>query len=311
LTQTPRDNGSAPKAEIDYVEALRTPRKYFGLAYVGFIALALVLGVTYLSRLTALTKNSVGPAILADSAGLVTDIPVQFPRNLPPVNVSEIAVSTPELIARGKEAFQANCSSCHGTEGRGDGQAGLMLNPRPRNFHDLKGWTYGSKITQIYKTLEEGIPKTGMAPFNYLPPADRFALAHFVRSLAMGQPMDTHSELAMLDSTYNLSAGRVVPGHIPISKAIVLVAAEAKPLEPVWTLPTGNDEVFRRVVRDPQKALTALIAHHPRFSTAGEFLQVVSPSPEELGFSASVNALTRTEWDELYHYVEGIREHAH
>ncbi len=36
--------------------------------------------------------------------------------------------------AAGKTVFDANCSSCHGTSGKGDGPVGAALNPPPRNF---------------------------------------------------------------------------------------------------------------------------------------------------------------------------------
>jgi mono/diheme cytochrome c family protein len=36
--------------------------------------------------------------------------------------------------AAGKTVFDANCSSCHGTSGKGDGPVGSALNPPPRNF---------------------------------------------------------------------------------------------------------------------------------------------------------------------------------
>ncbi len=36
--------------------------------------------------------------------------------------------------AAGKPLFQANCSSCHGMGGKGDGPVGSVLNPPPRDF---------------------------------------------------------------------------------------------------------------------------------------------------------------------------------
>jgi mono/diheme cytochrome c family protein len=36
--------------------------------------------------------------------------------------------------AAGKAVFEANCASCHGTTGKGDGPVGAALNPPPRNF---------------------------------------------------------------------------------------------------------------------------------------------------------------------------------
>jgi mono/diheme cytochrome c family protein len=36
--------------------------------------------------------------------------------------------------AAGKSLFEANCASCHGTSGKGDGPVGAALNPPPRDF---------------------------------------------------------------------------------------------------------------------------------------------------------------------------------
>lgn len=40
-------------------------------------------------------------------------------------------------IARGNELFQANCASCHGKDGRGDGPAAGALDPRPANLNTM------------------------------------------------------------------------------------------------------------------------------------------------------------------------------
>ena len=36
--------------------------------------------------------------------------------------------------AKGKAIFTANCASCHGDGGKGDGPVGAALNPHPRDF---------------------------------------------------------------------------------------------------------------------------------------------------------------------------------
>lgn len=42
--------------------------------------------------------------------------------------------ATPASIARGKKLYAANCASCHGEKGAGDGPAGAALNPKPANL---------------------------------------------------------------------------------------------------------------------------------------------------------------------------------
>ncbi len=40
-------------------------------------------------------------------------------------------------IAAGKTTFEANCASCHGNAGKGDGPAGTSLNPKPADLTQL------------------------------------------------------------------------------------------------------------------------------------------------------------------------------
>lgn len=42
-------------------------------------------------------------------------------------------------IARGKLVYQAQCASCHGAQGRGDGLAGKALSPKPADLATMAG----------------------------------------------------------------------------------------------------------------------------------------------------------------------------
>jgi mono/diheme cytochrome c family protein len=53
--------------------------------------------------------------------------------------------------AAGKAAYTANCASCHGDAGKGDGPVGAALNPKPRDF---------SKGDFKYDTDKDGKPGT-------------------------------------------------------------------------------------------------------------------------------------------------------
>jgi mono/diheme cytochrome c family protein len=303
------------KAEIDYRDLLRKPSKLFGYSYIYFIVILGGLGYLYVDNLTVIGKNSVSPVVLKDSSAFVQDIAMQSARVLPPVDVMKVSMSTPELLQKGKELFKANCSSCHGDNGEGNGSASATLNPKPRNFHSLQGWTNGSKISQIYKTLQEGITKNGMASFAYLPPADRFALIHYVRSFTTGHPVDTPQELQGLETTYQLSKGSNTPGQIPIQVAEKNVAAESVPSiarinDLVANLNDGSgnmgEDLFVRFAKDKRKALTALILGVPSGSV-DQFIKVVSSDPVQIGFRAEVVQLSAAQWTTLFQYVNGLR----
>lgn len=68
----------------------------------------------------------------------------------------------PKVVAAVKEVWDTKCSTCHGKEGRGDGQAGLALDPRPRNFHD-RGWQGRVTDDHLKKVIVEGGASVGLS----------------------------------------------------------------------------------------------------------------------------------------------------
>jgi len=89
-------------------------------------------------------------------------------------------------VAKAKKLYTTNgCQTCHGDTGMGDGAAGKSLNPKPRNFKDLKGYKQGTSENDVFKTLTDGVDggKTGMVGYKHVPEADRRILAKYVVSL--------------------------------------------------------------------------------------------------------------------------------
>lgn len=92
--------------------------------------------------------------------------------------------SSPESVARGKALFAANCATCHGAEGKGDGDAGKALDPPPRNLHVKDEFKYGTGDRGIYRTIFYGVDGTGMAPLEgTLKPEEMWDIVHFVHTL--------------------------------------------------------------------------------------------------------------------------------
>jgi mono/diheme cytochrome c family protein len=86
-------------------------------------------------------------------------------------------------LAKGKEAFEANCASCHGNLGAGDGPAAAALNPKPRNFKAATSeWKNGKTKEGILKTLKEGIAGGPMVAYPHLEDVHE-ALAEYVLEL--------------------------------------------------------------------------------------------------------------------------------
>jgi mono/diheme cytochrome c family protein len=159
-----------------------------GIAIAQFVVTGVLLGLVatlaYLAGMRSAGKEGGGEATA--TAGHAAS-----------VDVATLLKSTPELIAKGKSLYAVNCASCHGPQGFGDGPAAVALNPKPRNYHEGY-WKYGGGVARIVQTISTGSPGTAMAAFTNIPLEDRFAIAHFERSLAPKQEEDKPEDLAWL-----------------------------------------------------------------------------------------------------------------
>jgi len=71
--------------------------------------------------------------------------------------------NTPENIAKGKSLFEnkGTCFNCHGKTGEGNGPAGAILNPSPRNFTNCK-FHKKRKDGELFWVIKNGSAGTGM-----------------------------------------------------------------------------------------------------------------------------------------------------
>jgi c(7)-type cytochrome triheme protein len=99
---------------------------------------------------------------------------------------------SPEIRKHGEILFQDLCAGCHGKNGDGNGPFAPFLNPQPRDF---SGQTFKRRIDAsdmqsvdigLYRTLSLGIKGTAMPAWSALPPRDRWALVHYVKTFASG-----------------------------------------------------------------------------------------------------------------------------
>lgn len=89
---------------------------------------------------------------------------------------------TPELKEKGKKSYSANCASCHGDTGDGNGPTGKYLTPKPQDFATGK-FKQGDKLEQIFATITDGVKgNLMMASFKHMPEEERWALAYFVQA---------------------------------------------------------------------------------------------------------------------------------
>lgn len=79
--------------------------------------------------------------------------------------------STPESIAAGKRAYDANCAACHGQSAQGAVKAGLTISiideQRGEQPPDLTDghWDHGASDREVFTVIKRGVPTTMMAGF--------------------------------------------------------------------------------------------------------------------------------------------------
>jgi len=84
--------------------------------------------------------------------------------------------------AANMELYTKNCETCHGANLDGNGPSAPYLNPRPRNLLKDK-FKFGDSVTEIEKTIKEGLPGTSMPPFGFLSDKERTDLAAWIHGL--------------------------------------------------------------------------------------------------------------------------------
>lgn len=67
-------------------------------------------------------------------------------------------------LQEGKRLFEANCASCHGSRGLGDGEAGRSLNPRPANIARFAKMPMASDGYLLWTLSEGGKPVNSAMP---------------------------------------------------------------------------------------------------------------------------------------------------
>jgi mono/diheme cytochrome c family protein len=237
------------------------------------------------------------------------EAPASKGRDLPPVDPATVLTANQKLLARGEALFKQNCTSCHGDTGHGDGPAVATLNPKPRNFTQPEKWTRGYRVTDIFTTISAGVKGTGMAAFDFIVPADRMALVHYVRSLGAFDhgPEDPKAIEALADQFR--SKGFHIPNRIPASSAIAKMVREQVAASAL-KLPPPDDtsaaaELLRAVIADPARASRTVAAatHHGDPLALARAWAAGAPGN---GFSPAVATMSKDEWREIMHALLGI-----
>lgn len=226
-----------------------------------------------------------------------TEYPAAAATIVPPIDPKTVMTPNPELMTRGKVVYAQTCATCHGPEGKGDGPAGLGLNPKPRNFTESAGWTNGTRLDEIFRTLAEGIKGTAMVSYADLGKRDRMALVHVVQSLGAFDhgALDPKAQ-ASLESLFT-SAGEVIPNRIPVSAAVRRLTQEAQAVPLVTEI---ERPLVRECISDVGRAVQTLAGIPGWREDAQVFSKGVLAGLSFNGFSPRVATFTQAEWRELH-----------
>lgn len=283
------------------------PIGFMALSYIIVIVSIVGIGLYFVQNQNALVLNQV-PPVINDSLSVIPEISVQSPSVTSAIDLATLTVSTAAMLEKGKQTFTTVCVTCHGAEGKGDGVAGVALNPKPRNFHAADGWKNGRKVSEMYKTLQFGIPGSGMPPYDYLSPEERIAVISYVRTFMTPAPADAPADIAQLDATYKLSQGTQMPGTIPVKGAMAMnISAQSAntqkitlALSKISALNNDDARLFYHVSSAPELALATIINDPGALTGVDQFRTAVLSGLSRNGFSARFSLLSSAEITQLF-----------
>lgn len=290
------------------------PLTFLAASYPYLFVVLLGIGIVYVKNLGSVNENSL-PARMFDSTTIVKELPVSDPAVLTAVDAAMMKKPSDELIAKGKEIYSTSCASCHGADGKGDGAAGVAMNPKPRNFHSKEGWTNSPELSGMWKTLQEGITKNGMAAYDVLPADQRLGLIHYIRNNFMTDPPAiTDATIKEIDDKYQLTKGTFKPGTIPVSGAVTFLEKEdaglvkkldtaLKSLE-LKSKTDAGAKLFLGTVLDKKLALSFLLSNEDWKDGTDSFLKLVKRNLNSNGFKYKVFSMEDSDVEKMFNYLK-------
>jgi high-affinity iron transporter len=103
-------------------------------------------------------------------------------------------------LSRGNVLYSAQCASCHGSKGDGNGPLAATLDPRPIAFTDQER-AQSRSLMALFQVISQGVEGTSMPSFATLTDDDRWALAFFIGSMSYDDAMRAQGEKLWKESS--------------------------------------------------------------------------------------------------------------
>jgi high-affinity iron transporter len=185
-------------------------------------------------------------------------------------------------ITEGKKLFRANCQSCHGSGGAGDGPLSASFTPHPVSFLDDSLMQLISPL-QVFNTARLGVQGTGMKAFDELSNKQLWQIAFFIKSLRFQNKFSGNTD----------SLEKLFRQFQPIVSLSDIAQLSDK-------------EIQERLINSNSKlALVAIRLHHPSKNENNSLSIAISYLDDALVFYKNNNA-AEAEQKAIYGYLEGI-----
>ncbi|MFC7287428.1 iron permease [Herminiimonas sp. KBW02] len=157
------------------------------------------------------------------SRALAAEVLKVYPVPLSPTQVPD--------LKKGGALYQANCASCHGASGNGDGPLAKSLNPPPIALSD-KERAKERSVFSLQQIISHGVAGTSMPSFAQLSEDDRWAIAFFASTMSY---TDADRAAGKKAWTENKSLHNAVPNINALTQATETglekqIASNARPI---------------------------------------------------------------------------------